>query len=104
MLDISVIIMARNIYEKEEEMPPIFKALATIMAWILWIVSLMIGFGAFVMAMVNEHSSTAPPPVIYYIAWAVALGYAIGGVVVMLLRKKMESSWLNRPISEITSG
>jgi hypothetical protein len=72
-------------------MPPIFKALSTTMAWILWIISLVIGFGACAFGLANgELRSTDPLPVIYYIAWAVALGYAIGAVVVMLLRKKME--------------
>jgi hypothetical protein len=72
-------------------MPRIFKALATTMAWILWIISLVIGFGACITGIINGAlRSTEPVPVIYYVAWAVALGYAIGAVVVMLLRKKME--------------
>jgi ABC-type sugar transport system permease subunit len=72
-------------------MPPIFKALTTTMAWILWIISLVIGFGACVSGLVNgDLRSTDPLPVVYYIAWAVALGYAIGAVGIMILRKKME--------------
>ena len=73
-------------------MPPIFKALATLSAWVLWIVSLVMGFSAFIMGMVTGdlYSTTGPEPVVYPIAWAVALAYGIGAVVVMLLRKKME--------------
>jgi hypothetical protein len=72
-------------------MPPIFKALSTTTAWILWIISLVIGFGACIGGLANgDLRSSEPLPVIYYVAWAVALGYAIGAVVVMLLRKKLE--------------
>jgi ABC-type sugar transport system permease subunit len=72
-------------------MPPIFKALSTTMAWVLWVVSLVMGFGTLIGGIANgDVFSKEPAPVIYCIAWAVALGYAIGAVVVMLLRKKME--------------
>jgi len=72
--------------------PPIFKALATVMAWILWIVALVMGFSAFVMGMITGalYSTTQPTPMIFPVTWAVALAYGIGAVVVMLLRKKME--------------
>jgi hypothetical protein len=83
--------MRQNTSLKEGEMPPIFKALTTTMAWILWIISLVIGFGACFMGLANgDLRSSEPLPMIYYIAWAVALGYGIGAVVVMQLRKKME--------------
>ena len=73
-------------------MPDIFKALATIMAWILWIVSLVMGFSAFAMGIITGalYSTTQPTPMIFPITWAVAGFYAILAVVIMLLRKKME--------------
>jgi ABC-type sugar transport system permease subunit len=72
-------------------MPPIFKALTTTMAWILWIISLVIGFGACFGGIANgDLRSTTPLPMVYYVAWAVAGFYAILAVVIMLLRKKME--------------
>jgi len=73
-------------------MPPIFKALATIMAWILWICSLVMGFSAFVMGIITGalYSTTQPTPMIFPVTWAVAGFYAIVAVAVMVLRKKME--------------
>ena len=73
-------------------MPDIFKALATIMAWILWIVSLVMGFSAFVVAIITGalYSTTQPMPMIFPVTWAVSLAFGIGAIVVMLLRKKME--------------
>ncbi len=72
-------------------MPPIFKALASITAWVLWIVSLVMGFSAFVMGIISGalYSTTQPTPMIFPITWTVSLAYAIGAVGVMLLRKKM---------------
>ncbi len=72
-------------------MPSYFKALATIMAWVLWIVGMVIGFSAFIMGVINEDLfSSTPVPMEYTAAWAVALAYGIGAIVVMILRKKME--------------
>ena len=73
-------------------MPDIFKALATIMAWILWIVSLVMGFSAFAMGIITGalYSTTQPTPMIFPVTWAVSLAFGIGAIVVMLLRKKME--------------
>jgi len=71
-------------------MPPIFKALATIMAWIMWIVALVMGFGTWIMCMVTQYGTTGAPPMYYPVTWAVAGFYAIAAVVIMILRKKME--------------
>ena len=73
-------------------MPPIFKALATIMAWVLWIVALVMGFGTFISGTISGDlfSTTQETPVSLAVFWAVALAYGIGAVVVMILRKKME--------------
>ena len=72
-------------------MPPIFKALASITAWILWICGEVMGFSAFIVGVINRDlwASVAPP--IEYAAMFVAAGfYALAAVVIMILRKKME--------------
>jgi len=73
-------------------MPDIFKALATIMAWILWIVSLVMGFSSFAMGIITGalYSTTQPAPMIFPVTWAVSLAFGVSAVVVMILRKKME--------------
>jgi len=74
-------------------MPQIFKALASILVWILWIAGLVTGFSTLVLGIVRGHLfAVSPPPMgLEYVAWfALALVYGIGAVVVMLLRKKME--------------
>ncbi len=73
-------------------MPDIFKALATISAWILWIVSLVIGFGTCIIGTIaGDLFNPAQPLAMSYPAmFAVALAYGVGAVVVMILRKKME--------------
>jgi hypothetical protein len=73
-------------------MPPIFKALATIMAWVLWIVALVMGFSAFALGIIRGDlfSADVLTPTSYAVFWAVALAYGIGAAVVMVLRKKME--------------
>ena len=72
-------------------MPPIFKSLTTIMAWVLWIIALVMGFSTFITGVISgdlygpEALSLAYPA-----SFAVAGFYAIAAVVVMILRKKME--------------
>jgi vacuolar-type H+-ATPase subunit I/STV1 len=72
-------------------MPDIFKALATTMAWVLWIVALLSGFSAFIMGVLSgdmygggEYSMTYPA------TFAVAGFFGLASVVIMVLRKKME--------------
>ena len=73
-------------------MPPIFKALATITVWILWICSLLMGFGAMIIGIIagDLFNPTAVTPMVYPAIFAVAGFYAILAVVIMILRKKME--------------
>ncbi len=73
-------------------MPPVFKALASIMAWVLWIGALVTAFSTFILGTIagDLFSTTEVLPMSYPIAFAVALAYGVGAVVVMLLRKKME--------------
>ena len=72
-------------------MPPIFKALSTTMAWILWIISLVMGFSTFAMGLLSGALyGGQPTPMVFPAIWAVAGFYAILAVVIMLIRKKME--------------
>lgn len=71
-------------------MPSYFKALATISVWVLWIVGMFMGFSTFIVGIINEDLfSSTQIPMIYPAMWAVALGYGIGAIVIMILRKKM---------------
>ena len=72
-------------------MPPAFKSLATIMAWVLWLVALVIGFSAFITGAIHgDLFGSETTPTSYALFWAVAGFYGIASVVVMILRKKME--------------
>ena len=72
-------------------MPPIFKALASIMAWGLWI-----GSWVMVLSILTANITSGrlfgaePPPMVVPVSFAVALAQGIGAVVVMRLRQKME--------------
>ena len=73
------------------KMPDIFKALASILAWVLWIAGLVMGLSTFVMGLISGALyGGQPTPMIYPVSFAVALAYGVGAVVVMILRKKME--------------
>jgi hypothetical protein len=73
-------------------MPSIFKALATIMVWILWISALVMGFGSFAMGIIKGDlfSTTKAVTMTYPAMFAVAGFYAILAAVIMLIRKRME--------------
>ena len=72
-------------------MPDIFKALATIMAWIMWIFAIISGLSAFAMGILSGDLYGAGKYSMEYPAtFAVAGFYAIVAVVIMILRKKME--------------
>ena len=73
-------------------MPPIFKTLATIMAWILWVFALVAGFSYLILGIVSRdlYNSSVTPPMEYAAGFAVAGFYAILAVVIMWIRKKME--------------
>ena len=74
-------------------MPQIFKALASILVWILWICGLLIGFSTLALGIARGHlfAIDPPPATTDYVSWfALALAFGIGAVVVMILRKKME--------------
>jgi len=77
-------------------MPQIFKALASILVWVLWISGMLMGFSVLILGIARGHLfmvSPAPMPagLDSYVSWfACALAYGVGAVVVMLLRKKLE--------------
>lgn len=72
-------------------MPQIFKALATIMAWTLWISSWLTAFFAlFVGITAGAFSGSEPPPMVMPVFILVALAQAVSAVVIMRLRQKME--------------
>ena len=73
-------------------MPQIFKALASILAWVLWICGMVMGFGTLIIGIIaGDLFNPAKPLAMSYPAiFAVALAYGVGAVVVMILRKKME--------------
>jgi len=72
-------------------MPDIFKALATVMAWILWICALIMGFSTFAMGIINgDLYGGGETTMVYPATFAAAGFYAVAAVVIMILRKKME--------------
>ena len=71
-------------------MPPIFKALASITVWVLWIAGMVMGFSGFIKGIILGDLYGGVTPMPYIAGFAVALAYAIGAVVVMILRQKME--------------
>ena len=72
-------------------MPNIFKALATIAAWILFIFAIIIGFSLFIQGIIiGELYGSEIPSMELWAGTAVSLAFGVGSVVVMLLRKKME--------------
>ncbi|MFC1951927.1 hypothetical protein ACFLYI_02655 [Chloroflexota bacterium] len=73
-------------------MPQIFKALASITAWILWVSSLVMGFSTLIIGTIagDLFNPSTVTPMAYPITFAVAGFYAILAVVIMILRKKME--------------
>ena len=80
-----------EIFTGGEKMPPIFKALASIMVWILWISGLVMGFGTLIMGIVRGDLFGAQPPVMsYWAGFAVALAFGIGALVAMKIRKGLE--------------
>ena len=72
-------------------MPHIFKALASIMAWGLWIGSWIMVLSTLTGAISSGCLfGSEPPPMVIPVFFAVALAQGIGAVVVMRLRQKME--------------
>ena len=72
-------------------MPPIFKALATITAWVLFILSWTTGLSTLMSGIISGRLyGPEPPPMVMLGFFALAFAYAIGAVVVMKLRQILE--------------
>jgi cytochrome b subunit of formate dehydrogenase len=72
-------------------MPPIFKALASTGAWVLFIFAWIIGISIFIQGIIiGELYGSEPPSMEIWAGSAVALAFAVGSIVVMILRQKME--------------
>ena len=72
-------------------MPQIFKALATIGVWTLWIASWIIGLGTLVMGVIRGTLfGGETPPMSAWIGFAVALSYMFLSIVAMKFRKMLE--------------
>jgi hypothetical protein len=72
-------------------MPQIFKALASVSAWALFIISWIIGMSTFIMGLVNGMLyGSEPVPMVFPAFFAVSIVCMVSAVVVMILRKKMD--------------
>ena len=72
-------------------MPQIFKALASVMAWVLFINSWVIGLSALMMGIVTGCLyGSEPPPMVLPVFFALSIASGVLAVVVMRLRQKME--------------
>ena len=72
-------------------MPDIFKALASVTAWAMLVIFWVMGLSVFVTGLITGRLyGPEPPPMVMPAAFAVALAFGLGAVVVMILRKKME--------------
>ena len=54
-------------------MPDIFKALATILAWIFFIGAVVMGISAFIMGIITGNLYGAQPPMVLIVSFAVSL-------------------------------
>ena len=72
-------------------MPQIFKALASITAWVLFVLAWVIGLSSFISGVVTGGLyGTEPPPMELPVFFALSLAFAFLAVVVMRMRQKME--------------
>jgi len=73
-------------------MPPVFKALASITAWAMWIGAWLLLVIPLIMGILSGHLFVAGvvPPLFYSIMFALSFTCGILSVCVMRLRQKME--------------
>ena len=72
-------------------MPDIFKALASITAWAMFLIFWVMGLSTLVVGLTTGRLyGPEPPPMVMAVSFAVSLAFGVGAVVVMILRKKME--------------
>jgi hypothetical protein len=72
-------------------MPPIFKALASIMVWTMWIVAWVMGFSILITGIARgEIYGPQAPPMSVWAGFAVTIGFALGSLIGMKIRKSLE--------------
>ena len=73
-------------------MPQVFKGLATIAVWVLWISGMVMGFSTLILGIIagDLYNVDRQVSMVYPAIWATAGFYVILAVVIMILRKKME--------------
>lgn len=72
-------------------MPQIFKALATIMVWVLWISGLVMGFSVLIMGIARgDIYGPQASPMSIWTGFAVALGFGLVALIGMKIRKSLE--------------
>ena len=71
-------------------MPPVFKALATIIVWVLFISGLLMALSSLVIGTVGGVLWRPEIPLLYPIVWAVSGMFGILSVVCMKLRQMLE--------------
>ncbi len=74
-------------------MPPVFKALATVGVWGLYIGSWLSALLTFIFGGIIAGYSfgASPVPISYYGGYATSVGFAFAAGFMMLVRKKLES-------------
>ena len=73
-------------------MPQIFKALASIMVWMLWLSGVVMGFGAMIIGIIagDLFNPSEEVPMSYPALWAVSGFFAIVALLGMYIRKRLE--------------
>ncbi len=73
-------------------MPKIFKALATIGVWTMWICAWIAFLFPFIIGgiMKGYLTDVASAPMGYWISYVIAIGCGVGSGFLMLVRKKLE--------------
>ena len=72
-------------------MPQIFKAVASVGAWALFIFAWIIGISIFIQGIIiGELYGSKPPSMEIWAGSAVALAFAVGAGFLMIVRKKLE--------------
>ena len=73
-------------------MPGVFKPLATIMAWVLWVSGMVMGFSTLIIGAIagDLFNPAQPVPMSYPASFAVAGFFAIVALLGMKIRKGME--------------
>jgi hypothetical protein len=72
-------------------MPQIFKALTTVLVWILWISGLVCGFSVLIHGIIiGDLYGPVPPSMSSWAGFAVAIAFAFGAMAAMKVRKSLE--------------